>query len=100
MYQSQPSVTTAIARTRSWSGTTIDAIANLAGQRVFLFVGALDTTVSPSVVDQLYRYDATFVPAASIEYRKDVLAAHTFPTDFDSAGDNPCLAAVPPYISN
>jgi poly(3-hydroxybutyrate) depolymerase len=103
IYQSSPSVTTSIANTKSWSGSTIDAYANMASQKVYMFSGSSDTTVATSVMDQVYKYYVTtgsFVPAANVTYKKDLNTAHTFPTDFDSTGNNACTTAASPYISN
>lgn len=103
IYQSSPSVTTSISNTRSWSGSTIDAYANMANQKIYMFSGSSDTTVATSVMDQVYKYYVTtgaFVPAANVSYKKDLNAAHTFPTDFTSTGNNACTTAASPYISN
>jgi hypothetical protein len=103
MYQGNPSVTASIANTKSWSGSSLDAWANLANQKIYMFSGSSDTTVATSVMDQVYKYYVTtgaFVPAANVTYKKDLKTAHTFPTDFDGAGNNSCTIAGPPYISN
>jgi hypothetical protein len=103
MYSSSPSVSTAIANTKSWSGSSIDSYANLANQRIYMFSGKSDTTVATSVMDQVYNYYVTtgsFVPSANVNYKKDLNAAHTFPTDYDSTGNNSCTIAMSPYISN
>ncbi len=103
MYTSSPAVTTAIANTKSWSGSTLDAWANQANQKIYMFSGSSDTTVGTSVMDQVYKYYVTtgaFVPAANVTYKKDLKTAHTFPTDYDSTGNNSCTIAGSPYISN
>jgi len=103
MYQGSPSVTTSISNTKSWSGSSIDAYVNMASQKVYLFSGSSDTTVATSVMNQVYSYYVTtggFVPAGSVSYKKDLNTAHTFPTDYDSAGNNACTTAGSPYISN
>jgi poly(3-hydroxybutyrate) depolymerase len=103
IYQSSPNVTTSISNTRSWSGSTIDATSNMANQRIYMFSGRSDTTVATSVMDQVYNYYVTtggFVPAGNVLYKKDLNTAHTFPTDFNSTGNNACTTAASPYISN
>jgi poly(3-hydroxybutyrate) depolymerase len=103
MYQSSPSVTTAISNTNSWSGNFIDAASNMANQKIYMFSGKADTTVATTVMDQVYKYYVTsgnFVPSGNVNYKKDINAAHTFPTDFDSTGNNACTTAGSPYISN
>ncbi|QNM98081.1 extracellular catalytic domain type 2 short-chain-length polyhydroxyalkanoate depolymerase [Chitinimonas koreensis] len=100
MYAGSPDVTPLVALTNSRSGGSIDAVANLAAHRVFLFSGTADSTVGQGVMDKLRDYYASFVPAAGVLYRDTLGTAHTFPTDFDSGGNNACGSAVSPYISN
>jgi hypothetical protein len=103
MYQGNPSVTTSISNTKSWSGSLIDATSNMANQKIYMFSGKSDTTVATSVMDQVYKYYVTtgaFVPSGNVNYKKDLSTAHTFPTDVNSTGNNSCTAAAPPYISN
>ena len=103
MYQSSPSVTTSIANTKSWSGSSLDPYSNQANQKIYMFSGSSDTTVATSVMDQVYKYYVTtgaFVPAANVTYKKDLQTAHTFPTDFAATGNNACTTAASPYISN
>src|SRR6185436_19206392 len=40
------------------------------------------------------------VPAANLVYTQRAGTAHTFPTDFDSTGNNACSSTASPYISN
>jgi hypothetical protein len=54
-------------------------------------------------MNQLYKYyvtDGQFIPSANVVFKKDLKTAHTFPTDFDSTGNNACGTASSPYISN
>ena len=46
------------------------------------------------------QYTNNSVPAANLDYIQQSGAAHTFPTDFDSTGNNSCGSAASPYISN
>jgi poly(3-hydroxybutyrate) depolymerase len=98
MYQGHPDPGPAIERTRRWSGVSIDPIAGLARQRVYLLSGTLDA--GRPVMDALFDYEAAFVAPGNIVYDRDRPFAHTFPTDAAVLGDNPCWAAVPPYISD
>jgi poly(3-hydroxybutyrate) depolymerase len=85
----------------NWSGTAIDHKANVANQKVYLFVGASDTTVGPNVTGAARtQYQNNGVPAANLEYVQRASTAHTFPTDFDSTGNNACSSTASPYISN
>jgi dienelactone hydrolase len=89
------------ANINNWSGTSIDAKANVANQKIFLFVGTSDYTVGPNPMDALNaQYANNGVPAGNLEYVKRSGTAHTFPTDFDSSGDNACGSTASPYISN
>jgi Esterase PHB depolymerase len=103
MYDATPGITQSIANMRSWSGTRIDDIGNIANQRIYLFTGTNDTTVGPHVTDQVYQlYVSTghFVSAANVKYDNTNSAVHTYPTDFNGNGDNACSVSISPYISN
>ncbi|CAF0775007.1 unnamed protein product [Adineta steineri] len=103
MYSSNPSITKSISNTKLWSGNKIDDIKNLSRQKVYMISGTSDTTVSVSIMNQLYKYYVTegqFIPSENVVFKKDLKAAHTFPTDFDSTGNNPCTSASSPYVSN
>jgi poly(3-hydroxybutyrate) depolymerase len=85
-----------------WSTSgAIDNKANIAGQKVYLFVGTSDTTVGQNPVTALkQQYTNNGVPAANLEHVVRSGASHTFPTDFDASGNNGCGTAASPYISN
>ena len=85
----------------SWSGTSNDAVANVASQKVFLWVGSSDTTVGPNPMAGVKtQYTNNGVTAANLSFNQLSGAAHTFPTDFAGSGDNACGTAASPYISN
>jgi poly(3-hydroxybutyrate) depolymerase len=85
----------------NWSGSLIDDKANIANQKVFLFVGNSDTTVGPNPMNALQtQYTNNGVPAANLQYVKRDGAAHMFPTDFDASGNNACGSTASPYIAN
>jgi len=103
MYSASPSITKPISNTKAWSATKIDDIANMARQRVFMFSGTQDSVVGKSVMDQLYKYyvtDGKFISASNVMYENTKKAAHTFPTDFASPGNNACGMETSPYISD
>jgi hypothetical protein len=103
MYTSTPPIATSISNTKSWSGNKIDDMKNLAKHKVYMISGTSDSTVGVSVMNQLYKYyvtDGQFIPSTNVVFNKDIKSAHTFPTDFDSAGNNGCGSASSPYISN
>jgi poly(3-hydroxybutyrate) depolymerase len=85
----------------NWSGTTIDALSNVADQQVFLFVGASDYTVgvNPMIAVQT-QYQNNGVTSAHLSYTQRPSTAHVFPTDFDATGNNSCSSSSSPYIAN
>ncbi len=85
----------------SWSGTSIDNKANVANQKVYMFVGSSDTTVGPNpMAGAKTQYTNNGVTTANLEYVQRAGTAHVFPTDFDSTGNNTCSSSSSPYISN
>jgi poly(3-hydroxybutyrate) depolymerase len=85
----------------NWSATAIDNKANIANQKVYMFVGTSDYTVGPNPMNALQtQYTNNGVPAANLQYVSQSGTAHVFPTDFDSSGKNACGSSVSPYISN
>ena len=100
MYNGSPSITTATANMRSWSGNQIDPISNLESRKIYMQVGSADTTVGPNVMNQLKQQLANFDDSSNTAYVTTSGASHTFPTDFSGSGDNACGSSVSPYISN
>jgi len=85
----------------SWSGSSNDAVSNVARQKVYLWVGSSDTTVGPNPMAGVKtQYANNGVTAANLSNNQLSGAAHTFPTDFAGSGDNACGTASSPYISN
>lgn len=85
----------------NWSGTLIDPKANLALTKWFLFVGSSDSTVGPNPMNALRtQLQNNGVPAANLVFVQRSATAHTFPTNFDSSGNNACSSTASPYISN
>jgi poly(3-hydroxybutyrate) depolymerase len=96
---SAPDVTPMVAATKSLAASgAIDATSYLASERVFLFGGADDAVVSPSVMDSAQTYFAAFLPAASIQYvSRRVGTAHTMPT---SSYGGSCDSSDAPWIGD
>jgi poly(3-hydroxybutyrate) depolymerase len=85
----------------NWSGTSIDALSNVANQKVFLFVGTSDFTVGPNPMNAVNRqYGNNGVSAANKDYVTRSGTAHVLPTDFDATGNNACGSSASPYIAN
>jgi len=98
-----PDIAGSIANMKSWSGNRIDSVANIARQRVYILTGKNDNTVGPNVtrqVKRLYVDVGRFVGEERVKYVELAGANHTFPTDFNRAGDSPCDFLILPYIAN
>lgn len=67
----------------------------LADDRVWLFHGALDSTVAVGVSDALAGLYRQFVPAEQLVYIKDVEAAHHFPA---AGRGHACDVSVAPFV--
>lgn len=82
----------------TWSGNGyIDPTSNLAGSKVYLFSGTLDSTVKQPVMNDLNTMYGHYISAASITYRNNIAAEHAMPTDFFG---NSCATNASPYIDN
>jgi len=85
----------------NWSGTSNDDKADVAAQKVFMFVGNSDSTVGPNPMNAVQaQYTANGVAAGNLDYVRRDNTAHVFPTNFDGNGDNSCNISTSPYISN
>ncbi|CAF4793955.1 unnamed protein product [Rotaria sp. Silwood1] len=103
MFTNSPSITQSISNTNLWSGNEIDDIKNLTKHKVYMLLGTSDPLIGASVMTQLYKYyvtDGQFIPSANVVFKNDLNAGHTFPTDFDSIGNNDCGSTSSPFISN
>ena len=77
----------------------IDDTANLQRQRIYLFSGTKDQTVTRPVVEQVARfYQLAGTPAGHIHFADTVAAGHAIITN--SLQDNACDATEPPFINN
>ncbi len=84
--------------TNEWAAQgAIDATSHLAGSKVYLFSGSIDSTVKPAVMDDLRVFYKSFVPDANVVYKNDLAAEHSMVTDdYGSA----CSVKSTPYISD
>jgi poly(3-hydroxybutyrate) depolymerase len=77
----------------------IDPLSNLQDDRVYLFSGAADRTVTTKVVDQVEAfYKLAGVPTGNIKYIKTINAGHAIITD--NGGDVACSTTAPPFIND
>lgn len=100
MANSVPDISIPQSNMARWSGSRIDPVENLAGRRIFLWAGAKDSTVGPNVTEMLYKELSQWCRPDKAVLRIADNADHTFPTDFDSPGNNPCHTGRKPHISN
>ncbi|KAJ5604515.1 hypothetical protein N7510_009669 [Penicillium lagena] len=100
MFDQVPSIITPIANMKAWSGNKIDTVSNLNSRKIYLWEGSADVTVGLNVMNALQAQLSHFDNSADVSYVVTEGAVHTFPTDFDGAGDNPCSLSISPYISN
>ncbi len=94
---SAPAVPPLVDITHAWASSGfIDDPANLSSQRVFLFGGADDTTVNPTVMDALNAYYQAFVAPTAITYdSRHPMTSHTMPT-LDYGSD--CDQSIAPWL--
>ncbi len=59
----------------------------------------IDATVKPPVMNSLYEYYQSFMPASHIFFENNITSAHTQPTD-DSVNTESCTVSESPYISD
>ncbi|CAM4518203.1 PHB depolymerase family esterase [Nocardia ninae] len=81
-------------RTLAASGK-LDAVANLAGDAVYLYHGTNDTTVHQAVNDDLATYYSGF--GANVTYRKDSAAGHAWVSPL---GPVACASTASPFIND
>ena len=62
-----------------------------------MFAGSKDTTVHPSVMNDLHTYYQHFIGASNIKFVRNVPAEHAMPTDFFG---NKCDFKGNPFINN
>jgi poly(3-hydroxybutyrate) depolymerase len=80
------------------AGGKIDPIADLRGDRVWLFAGGQDKTVAPAVMDALAAFYRKVLPEEAIRYVKLPDAGHAMPS-VTATGANACSTSSPPYIN-
>ncbi|HEY2031150.1 MAG TPA: PHB depolymerase family esterase [Myxococcales bacterium] len=96
-----PSITTPEANMTSWSGTQINALANLSSRRFYGWYGGMDFTVGANPMNQLKsELQAKGITAANTSWNTLASAGHTFPTNVAGSGDNACGSTSSPYVSN
>jgi hypothetical protein len=102
IYNLSPSITQPVSNMKAWSGNQIASTSNLGARKIYMEVGASDTTVGPNVMSQLKAQLANFDGGDpfNITYVETSDQAHTFPTDFSGSGDNACGQALSSFISN
>jgi len=100
MSNSVPDVSKPQSNMALWSGTKIDPVKNLAERNIYMWVGAKDTIIGPNVMRMLDRELSRWYSRARVSYKESAEAGHTFPTDFNSSGNNRCNSSKAPFVSN
>ncbi len=87
-----------ISVVNTWSGNGyIDPTSNLAGSKVYLFSGTIDSTVKQPVMNDLNTMYKNYISSANIVYKNNIAAEHSLPTDYYG---NDCSVNGSPYINN
>ncbi len=87
-----------VAITNQWAKDgDIDATANLAASKVYLFSAANDSVVNEATTVSLQAYYQNFLSATNIVHKKDIPSEHSFVTDNYGA---PCVTKAAPFINN
>jgi poly(3-hydroxybutyrate) depolymerase len=97
-FRGPPDAADSVSATEDEAGAgTIDPVAGLTGDRVYLFSGTNDATVPPSIVDTLRDYYGHFLDPADLLLVADRPAGHAMITeDFGGA----CQVTGPPFIND
>ncbi len=99
MKNSTPDISRPQANMTRWSGKKIDRLENLSERRIFMWAGTRDTIVGPNVMRMLDKELSRWYSRDKVSYRESE-AGHTFPTDFNSPGNNACGKSIRPFVSN
>lgn len=79
------------------SKNQIDAVSNMADQKLYLFSGTKDTVVDSGVVEKADEYWGKYLPDSNIMFENSIAAEHAWITDdYGSA----CSHLGTPYINN
>lgn len=100
MKNSVPDISVPLANMKRWSGNRIDPLKNLAERRIFMWVGARDTIVGPNVMRMLADELSQWYSRDKVSYQESADAGHTFPTNFNSPGNNKCGDSKAPFVGN
>ena len=98
-YLGQPDANALLSRARTIAASgRIDPLDNLADDRVYLFSGTRDTTVTRPVMDAARDfYRSAGVTEQSIKYVNDIAAGHAFIAE---GSQNACGVTESPYIND
>lgn len=94
-----PDIATLVSNTQAMAETgAIADLGGLTGDRVYMFSGTEDDTVTRPVMDALLRfYNELSVPSDVIRYETEVPAGHAF---LSPSGELPCSASETPFIND
>lgn len=87
-----------ISVVNTWSGNGyIDPTSNMAASKVYLLSGTIDSTVKQPVMNDLRTMYGNYVPSANIQYKNNLAAQHSIPTDFFGSS---CGTNGSPFVNN
>ncbi len=78
-----PDIAPLEANMRRWSGVENDPVDYLKRQRIYVFAGAHDNYIGPTVVGQTAKLFERFADPGNVRYETTIDAGHMSPTDFD-----------------
>ena len=87
-----------ISTVNTWSGNGyIDPTSNMAASKVYLLSGTIDSTVKQPVMNDLRTMYGNYLPSANINYKNNLTAEHSIPTDFFGSS---CGSNGSPFVNN
>lgn len=84
---------------RQSSEGAIDPIINVANQKVFIYSGQQDTTITNNVVRKTVDFYNTVGDLNKVQF-VERRGEHNFPTDFDAQGNGNCAIPFYPFVAN
>jgi hypothetical protein len=82
----KPDIAAAVANMLAWSGNAIDDVANIAKQRIYIYIGLDDAEVGPGSANQLHAQVLNFAPSSNVRFDQIPGATHSSTNGFDTFG--------------
>jgi hypothetical protein len=95
---SKPPTASLISTTDNWASQgLIGPTSSLAGSRVYLYSGSIDSTVKQLVMNQAYSYYQHYISSSNLFYKSNLASEHAMLTDYFGSS---CSTKASPYINN